>query len=54
MAGAIWIAIGLPRDPGWPEVAVAGFYLVTVLAVICAIDARFGIIPDSLVAALAV
>ena len=54
VAGAIWIAIGLPRDPGWPEVAVAGFYLVTVLAAICAIDARFGIIPDSLVAALAV
>jgi leader peptidase (prepilin peptidase)/N-methyltransferase len=54
VAGAIWIAIGLPRDPGWPEVAVAGLYLVTILAAICAIDARFGIIPDSLVAALAV
>src|SRR4051812_30444393 len=24
VAGAIWIAIGLPRDPGWLEVAVAG------------------------------
>lgn len=53
VAGAIWIAIGLPRDSGWLEVAVAGIYLVAVLAAICAIDARFGIIPDSLVAALA-
>jgi leader peptidase (prepilin peptidase) / N-methyltransferase len=54
VAGAIWIAIGLPRDPAWPEVAVTGFYLVSILTAICAIDARFGIIPDGLVAALAV
>jgi leader peptidase (prepilin peptidase) / N-methyltransferase len=53
VAGVIWLAAGLPRDPAWPEVAVAGVYLVTILAAICAIDARFGIIPDSLVAALA-
>ena len=54
MGGAVWLAAGLPGDPVWPEVALAGVYLVTVLAAICAIDARYGIIPDSLVATLAV
>jgi leader peptidase (prepilin peptidase) / N-methyltransferase len=53
VAGAAWLAVGLPGDPAWPEAALAGFYLVTILAAICAIDARYGIIPDSLVAALA-
>ncbi|MGA6962233.1 MAG: A24 family peptidase, partial [Xanthobacteraceae bacterium] len=53
VAGAIWLSTGLPEDPVWPEAALAGLYLVTVLAAICAIDARYGIIPDSLVAALA-
>jgi leader peptidase (prepilin peptidase)/N-methyltransferase len=53
VAGAVWLAAGLPADPVWPEAALAGLYLVTVLAAVCAIDARYGIIPDSLVAALA-
>lgn len=53
VAGAVCIATGLPGDPVWPEVALAGLYLVMVLSAICAIDARYGIIPDSLVAALA-
>ena len=53
VAGAIWLAVGLPADPGWPETALAGMYLVMVLAAICAIDARYGIIPDSLSAGLA-
>jgi len=53
VAGAVWFSTGLPKDPVWLEAALAGLYLVTVLAAICAIDARYGIIPDSLVAALA-
>ena len=53
VAGAVWLVFGLPADPVWPEVALAGLYLVTLLAAVCAIDARYGIIPDSLVAALA-
>lgn len=53
VAGAVWLAFGLPADPIWPEAALAGLYLVAVLAAVCAIDARYGIIPDSLVAALA-
>ena len=53
VAGAIWLATGLPGDPDWPETALAGLYLVTILSAICAIDARYGIIPDSLVAAMA-
>ncbi len=53
VAGAVWLAAILPADPVWPEAALAGLYLVTVLAAVCAIDARYGIIPDSLVAALA-
>jgi leader peptidase (prepilin peptidase) / N-methyltransferase len=53
VAGADWLSTGLAEDPVWPEAALAGLYLVTVLAAICAIDARYGIIPDSLVAALA-
>jgi leader peptidase (prepilin peptidase)/N-methyltransferase len=53
VGGTVWLAAGLPADPAWLEAAFAGFYLVTVLAAICAIDARYGIIPDSLVAILA-
>lgn len=54
VAGVVWFAIGLPADPVWPEAVVAGLCLVTVLAAICAIDARYGIIPDGLVGILAV
>lgn len=52
VAGAIWLVVGSLDDPVWPEVALPGLYLVALLAAICAIDARYGIIPDSLVAAL--
>ena len=53
VGGAVWLALGLPGDPVWPVAAFAGLYLVSVLAAICAIDARYGIIPDSLVVTLA-
>src|ERR1700733_6410053 len=54
VGGAIWLVGSLPGSPasGWR--LVAGLYLLAVLAAICAIDARYGIIPNSLVAALAV
>ncbi|ANW05438.1 hypothetical protein LMTR13_09750 [Bradyrhizobium icense] len=45
--------MSLAGDPGWPLPAFAGCYLVVLLASICAIDGRYGIIPDSLVLALA-
>jgi len=53
VAGTIWIAVGL-WSAGAPVLAilVASLYLVGLLAAICAIDARYGIIPDSLVIAL--
>ncbi|WP_082649657.1 prepilin peptidase [Bradyrhizobium lablabi] len=53
IAGAIWLAIGLAGDPGWTSPALAGCYLVVLLASVCAIDGRYGIIPDSMVLALA-
>jgi leader peptidase (prepilin peptidase) / N-methyltransferase len=53
IAGAVWFAIGLAGDPGWAPPAIAGCYLVVLLASVCAIDGRFGIIPDSMVLALA-
>ena len=53
IAGAVWFAIGLAGDPGWALPAIAGGYLVILLAAVCAIDGRYGIIPDSLVLALA-
>ncbi len=53
VAGAVWLAAGLPGNPAWPAIVLAGLYLLAVLAAICAIDARYGIIPDSLVVALA-
>ncbi|WP_083519640.1 prepilin peptidase [Bradyrhizobium jicamae] len=53
IAGAIWLALGLAGDPGWALPAFAGCYLVVLLASVCAMDARYGIIPDSMVLALA-
>ena len=53
IAGAIWFAVGLAGDPAWPLPVLAGCYLGVLLAAVCAIDARYGIIPDSLVLALA-
>ena len=54
IAGAVWFAAGLAGDPGWALPALAGCYLVALLAAVCAIDGRYGIIPDSVVLALAV
>jgi leader peptidase (prepilin peptidase) / N-methyltransferase len=54
IAGAVWLVGSLADAPAWPELVLAGLYLMTVLAAVCAIDARYGIIPDSLVVALAV
>ena len=54
IAGAAWLIGSLAGAPDWPALTLAGLYLVTVLAAVCAIDARYGIIPDSLVVALAV
>jgi leader peptidase (prepilin peptidase) / N-methyltransferase len=53
VAGWIWLMAGLHGDPAWPEITLAALYLSAVLAAVCAIDARYGIIPDSLVIALA-
>jgi leader peptidase (prepilin peptidase)/N-methyltransferase len=54
VVGAVWIAIGGSSDDHWARTAIFGIYLVSVLAAVCAIDARFGIIPDALVISLAV
>ncbi|MBR0697769.1 A24 family peptidase [Bradyrhizobium lablabi] len=54
VAGAVWIAVSLSMDDRWATTtAAASLYLVGLLAAICAIDARYGIIPDSMVLALA-
>lgn len=53
VGGSIWFLGNL--TPGAIEIGtlIAGVYLVLVLAAVCAIDARFGIIPDGLNLALA-
>ena len=53
IAGALWFAVGLAGDPSWALPAFAACYLGILLASVCAIDARYGIIPDSMVLALA-
>jgi leader peptidase (prepilin peptidase) / N-methyltransferase len=53
IAGTVWLAASLAGDPEWAELALAGLFLLAVLAAICAIDARYEIIPNSLVIALA-
>ena len=53
VAGWIWLLAAVSKDPSWPEIVLAALYLFGVLAAVCAIDARYGIIPDSLVIALA-
>ncbi len=53
IGGLLWFAANAPADPAWPQTLCMGLYLALVLAAICAIDARFGIIPDSLNLALA-
>lgn len=54
IAGAAWLMGSLAGTPAWPALTLAGVYLMAVLAAVCAIDARYGIIPDSLVLALAI
>jgi leader peptidase (prepilin peptidase)/N-methyltransferase len=53
IAGAVWLATNLAGDSGWALPALAGCYLLVLLASVCAIDGRYGIIPDSMVLALA-
>ena len=53
IAGWIWLLAGLRGEPAWPQLALASLYLSGLLGAVCAIDARYGIIPDSLVIALA-
>jgi leader peptidase (prepilin peptidase)/N-methyltransferase len=52
IAGAVLLVANLADASAWPELALAGLYLMVVLAAVCAIDARYGIIPNSLVLAL--
>lgn len=53
VGGSIWLVAGLVSGTIEPEVLCFGLYLLAVLMAVCAIDARFGIIPDSLNLALA-
>ena len=52
IAGAGLLIACVAGDPAWPGRILAALYLVTLLAAVCAIDARYGIIPDSLVCGL--
>jgi leader peptidase (prepilin peptidase)/N-methyltransferase len=54
VAGWIWLLAGLRGNAAWPEILPAALYLSGILAAVCAIDARYGIIPNSLVIALAI
>lgn len=54
VVGLIWILLTGSAEPNWIMHLALNVALVTVLAAICAIDARFGIIPDTLVGVLAV
>lgn len=51
VAGALWIAVGL--DETDIQSIAANVCLLVLLAAVCAIDARFGIIPDRLNLAIA-
>jgi leader peptidase (prepilin peptidase) / N-methyltransferase len=53
IGGAVWLAVSLVSEPMWPGLTLVWCYLIGVLAAVCAIDARYGIIPNSLVVALA-
>jgi leader peptidase (prepilin peptidase)/N-methyltransferase len=55
LAGLVWIVINLLSGGPNSLVLLPGqLILLTTLAAVCAIDSRFGIIPDSLVVALVV
>lgn len=51
--GLFWILLSGQVDQKWIAYFVPSVALATLLAAICAIDARFGIIPDKLVGAMA-
>lgn len=53
VVGLLWILLSGPEGQDWIVFLLLSFALVSILAAICAIDARFGIIPDTLVAVLA-
>src|SRR5690242_1030951 len=53
VAGCLWLLAAPSSEQPWPEITLAALYLFGVLAAVSAIDARYGIIPDSLVIALA-
>jgi leader peptidase (prepilin peptidase)/N-methyltransferase len=53
VAGTIWLAIGWCGVEGLAA-APASLFLLSALAAVCAIDARYGIIPNSIVLAIAV
>lgn len=54
VGGAAWLAMGVVTGLDPPLSAIWGCYLLALLVAICAIDARFGIIPDTLVVWLGV
>jgi leader peptidase (prepilin peptidase)/N-methyltransferase len=47
VGGSIWLVASLVFGTIEPAVLCSGLYLLVVLLAVCAIDARFGIIPDS-------
>lgn len=51
--GALWLALDIWTRADPPMTAIWGCYLLLLLVAVCAIDARFGIIPDALVVWLA-
>ncbi len=53
IAGWIWVLVSWRGDAVGIEFVLAAVYLSSLLATVCAIDARYGIIPDSIVVALA-
>ncbi|WP_167561194.1 A24 family peptidase [Bradyrhizobium sp. AS23.2] len=54
VVGLCWIVLSGPTGQKWITYLVLSVGLVTLLVAICAIDARFGIIPDTLVGAMAI
>lgn len=53
VVGLLWIILNGQEGQNWIVYFLLSFALVSILAAICAIDVRFGIIPDKLVVALA-
>ncbi|MDN3278953.1 A24 family peptidase [Frankia sp. RB7] len=53
IVGLLWILLSGSADQRWTIYFALSVTLAALLAAICAIDARFGIIPDRLVGALA-